>query len=73
MARLYGLLAAIVAILGGIAAVFYKGKSIGKKQEQDKQKDEYIKTVEQVKGSEIRIPADDRDVADRLRDRWTRD
>ena len=73
MTRLYALLAAIAAILGGIAAVFYKGKSIGKKQEQDKQKNEYIETVEQVKDSEIRIPADDRDVADRLRDKWSRD
>lgn len=73
MTKLYAALAALLGFIGIIAGAFFKGRSSGKKVEQEKQKDVFIETAKEVQDVENRIPTDDRDVVNKLRDEWSRD
>jgi hypothetical protein len=46
--KIYAAIAALVGIIGAVVAIFYRGKSVGKKLEQDKQKDAIIETTKVV-------------------------
>lgn len=53
--KIYAALGGIVALFTVIVMIFQKGKSEGKKVEQDKQKDETLETIEKVRHVETTV------------------
>jgi hypothetical protein len=73
ISKLYQWIGGALLLLGGVLALFLKGKSVGKKQEQQKQAEaqaETVKEVQDVQNEVARLP--DSAIDERL-SKWTRD